>query len=132
MGNRAVITNGDIDIYVHWNGGYDSVTAFLRYCELRKFRTDGYGIARLTQIIANYFGGDLSIGITAHGSIKHGDLDNGTYYIKNWKIVKQDPGCWNDEHDENFNIVAMLIDIDKCQPEADRLGEEYIRRKVKG
>lgn len=42
MGNRAVITNYDhekgetikpnaIGIYLHWNGGMDSVTAFLTY-----------------------------------------------------------------------------------------------------
>ena len=37
MGNRAVITtkenmdNNGIGIYLHWNGGRDSVRAFLKY-----------------------------------------------------------------------------------------------------
>jgi hypothetical protein len=37
MGNRAVITDNKqrIGIYLHWNGGRDSVEAFLKYCELR-------------------------------------------------------------------------------------------------
>ena len=40
MGNRAVITTEgrDLSLYLHWNGGRDSVEAFLRYCDLRGFR----------------------------------------------------------------------------------------------
>ena len=47
MGNRAVITaslsndpqtSNDIGIYLHWNGGRDSVEAFLEYCKRRGFR----------------------------------------------------------------------------------------------
>lgn len=130
MGNRAVITNGNIDIYVHWNGGIDSVTAFLKYCEMRKFRTDDYGMARLTQVIANFFGGDLSIGITAHNST-WGYLDNGVYYIKDWQIVKHtdDEGNLIEyEQHEGYDLVKMLIDIDNCQPEDDRLGEENLQK----
>ena len=72
MGNRAVITtkenfdNNGIGIYLHWNGGYDSVSAFLKYCELKGHRspdTDCYGWARLCQVIGNFFGGTTSIGI---------------------------------------------------------------------
>ena len=67
MGNRAVITtvdgwkNNGIGIYLHWNGGKDSIEAFLKYCKLRGFRNGDYGMARLTQVIANFFGGELSI-----------------------------------------------------------------------
>ena len=55
MGNRAVITasksrnvetSQDIGVYVHLNGGRDSVEAFLKYCELKKYRSpsdDNYG-----------------------------------------------------------------------------------------
>lgn len=69
MGNRAVITaskdkdiqnSNDIGVYLHWNGGRDSVEAFLTYCKLRKFRApdkDNYGWARLCQVISNFFGG---------------------------------------------------------------------------
>ena len=64
MGNRAVITaslsndpqtSNDIGIYLHWNGGRDSVEAFLEYCKRRGFRPpdqDNYGWARLCQVIA--------------------------------------------------------------------------------
>ena len=66
MGNRAVITtrenfeNNGIGVYLHWNGGMDSVRAFLKYCELRNFRSpseDSYGWARLAQVISNFMGG---------------------------------------------------------------------------
>ena len=58
MGNRAVITtisaepkdSTAIGCYIHWNGGRDSVEAFLTYCKLKGYRppeTDCYGWARL-------------------------------------------------------------------------------------
>ena len=69
MGNRAVITTEerDLGVYLQWNGGRDSVEAFLEYCRMRGFRppeADSYGWARLCQVIANFFGADgLSVGI---------------------------------------------------------------------
>ena len=52
MGNRAIIKGKgqNLGVYVHWNGGIDSVTAFLEYCKLKGYRspdTDTYGVARL-------------------------------------------------------------------------------------
>ena len=42
MGNRAVITKDrdlyGIGVYLHWNGGRDSVEAFLAYCDLKRYR----------------------------------------------------------------------------------------------
>lgn len=47
MGNRAVITtsksmdvqtSSELGVYLHWNGGRDSVEAFLEYCKRRGFR----------------------------------------------------------------------------------------------
>lgn len=36
MGNRTVITTAErkIGLYLHWNGGRDTVEPLLRYCEL--------------------------------------------------------------------------------------------------
>jgi len=56
MGNRALIKakdNTNKAVYLHWNGGRDSVEVFLKYCELRKFRgfDDDYGMARFCQIV---------------------------------------------------------------------------------
>ena len=65
MGNRAVITTEDkqIGIYVHWNGGRESVETFLAYCDMKNYRppeTDCYGWARMCQVIGNFFGGSIS------------------------------------------------------------------------
>lgn len=133
MGNRAVITTEEkkIGVYLHWNGGYDSVNAFLTYCKLRDFREpedDNYGWARLCQIIGNYFGGDLSIGIDTLDCLDCKNGDNGVYIIKNWEIVGREfaPRFEQNEYD----LVKMVIEIDEEQPEKSRLGADYIKRHL--
>ena len=77
MGNRAVIAikeNGIKKenppcIYLHWNGGRDSVEGFLETHNklgMRGAEDASYALARLTQIIANALGGELSCGITTY------------------------------------------------------------------
>ena len=67
MGNRAIITtkegyqNNGAGIYLHWNGGRDSVEGFLLYAKLQGCRGGDYGLARMTQYIGNWFGGTLSL-----------------------------------------------------------------------
>ena len=57
MGNRAVITNKakNFGIYVHWNGGRDSIEGFLEAARRLKYRTPeedaSYAFARLTGAI---------------------------------------------------------------------------------
>lgn len=139
MGNRAVITtqkdldNGGIGVYLHWNGGYDSVSAFLKYCELREFRppeTDCYGWARLCQIIGNYFGGDLSIGVDSVNTLNFDNGDNGVYLIENWKIVGR--GYFHGREQHNYDLCNMVCAIDKAQPKKDRLGKPFIKEMLKG
>lgn len=132
MGNRAVITNSkstdvknsdDIGVYVHWNGGRDSVEAFLKYCELKGYRSpdeDCYGWARLCQVIANYFGGNYSIGIDKCCNLDCENFDNGVYVIKNWKIV--DRQYFDDREEQNtHDLHDMLFNINNRMPEHDRL-----------
>ena len=73
MGNRTVITFIDKStrrkspaIYLHWNGGMESVIAFLMaYAKVSgRFDLD-YMAARFTQMVGNFFGGDTSLGLTA-------------------------------------------------------------------
>ena len=52
MGNRAAITTPErkVGLYVHWNGGRDTIEPLLRYCELKGYRDpakDEYGWARM-------------------------------------------------------------------------------------
>lgn len=134
MGNRAVITdrNRDLGIYLHWNGGYDSVDAFLDYCRIHNFRTpekDPYGWARLTQVIANFFGPDgLSIGIQPYTSdINMSPGDNGIYVIKDWQIVDRIDAPTTEQHSKDH--LELLIAIDKAQPLAMQLGSDNIAKQ---
>lgn len=135
MGNRAVITTkqGDsktkLGIYLHWNGGRDSVRAFLRYAKMRGFRppeTDNYGWARLAQIISNYFGKDgLSIGVDIVDRLDCDNWDNGVYLIENWEIVGREN--FTGVEQDNYPLEGMLFEIDASQPADQRLGEERIK-----
>ena len=89
MGNRAIITTPErkLGVYLHWNGSRDFVEPFCAYCGLKRFRPPsadlGYGTARLVQVIANFFGGGLSVGVvpyTTDADMVSG-LDNGVYVI---------------------------------------------------
>lgn len=123
MGNRAVIRaegNCNKGVYLHWNGGRDSIEAFLKYCELRGFREfdDDYGMARFCQVVGNFFGGGLSLGIT---ECTGGCGDNGVYVVKGWEIVGREDfkGSEQKEHD----LQDMLKAIDKAQPISQQLGD---------
>ena len=143
MGNRAVITtsrskavaySGDIGVYLHWNGGRDSVEAFLTYCKLRGFRSpdkDSYGWARLCQVIGNFFGGDLSVGIDRCDKLDCDNHDNGVYIIEDWKIVGRQYFPYHPEQNE-YPLEDLVVYIDERQPKEDRLGELIIRSRIKG
>ena len=140
MGNRAVITTSKAGfdpanseatgVYLHWNGGRDSVEAFLAYCKLKGFRSpekDNYGWARLCQVIGNYFGGGLSIGIGPCCTLDCDNYDNGTYIIEDWEIVGR---VYFEGREQNeYNLNEMLMDIDATQPVSQQLGEDFFKAK---
>lgn len=131
MGNRAVITtrenfeNNGIGIYLHWNGGRDSVEGFLEYCKLRGFRSpdiDCYGWARLVQVIANFFGKDgLSIGVDTVNRLDCDNWDNGVYIIKGWEIVGRE--FFNYAEQNEYDRQEFMEDVDSCQPLKQQLWE---------
>lgn len=136
MGNRAVITictalepknSSELGVYLHWNGGRHSVSAFLAYCAIKQYRppeTDCYGWARLCQVVGNYFGGALSLGIDSCKRLDCDNYDNGVYVIKNWRIVdrKYEPRYDTDD----YNVREMISEINKAQPVAEQLTEAEI------
>lgn len=71
----------------------------------------------------------MSIGIYDHKSLDNEFIDNGTYIVENWQIVKRIPE--DIEEQNEYNMIEMLDDIDKAQPSNDRLGEKFIHAKVK-
>ena len=129
MGNRAVITTKkrDAALYLHWNGGRDSVEAFLKYCDLHDFRPpsyDDYGWARLCQVIANFFGpSGLSVGIKPYTDDEHENPgDNGIYVIDGWKIVDRIVPSYFSGEQYAYDLKGMLRAIDESQPEDMQLG----------
>lgn len=128
MGNRAVITtkenmdNNGIGIYLHWNGGRDSVRAFLKYCELRGYRApseDNYGWARLCQVIGNFFGGIGSLGIDTVNHLDCNNWDNGVYLIEGWEIVGR--MYFDGEEQDYYELIKMLRSINDKMPESERI-----------
>lgn len=140
MGNRAVITTQEKDmaLYLHWNGGRDTVEPLLKYCEMQGYRppsSDCYGWARMAQVMGNFFGGSTSIGIDRFSRL--GDQgDNGVYVIDGWKIVER----IENSYDEDYNITGwqefpesreqreydfdeMLHSFDDAMPENLRIGD---------
>ena len=132
MGNRCVITtkenfeNNGVGIYLHWNGGRDSVEGFLKYCEMQGYReptTDCYGWAYLVTTIGNFFGDGLSIGVDTINNLDCDNWDNGVYIIDGWKIV--DRKYFDGTEQNAYNINDMIRDIDGCQPEHMQLKPKF-------
>ena len=137
MGNRAVITTQDnlkndgVGVYLHWNGGRDSVEGFLAYCEAQEFRppdSDNYGWARLCQVIGNFFGGGLSLGIGRCSELDCDNYDNGVYLIKGWEIVGRE--FFSGLEQQCYDLADFMISVDEAQPDGMRLGEAAIREWV--
>ena len=137
MGNRAVITTvGATDnttgIYVHWNGGVNSVEAFLAYCDMKGFRSpdmDCYGWAYLATVIGNFFGDGLSLGVDCIKSLDTDNYDNGVYYIKGWKIVSRSyEGVL--ETDKS-RLYDFLLEINSVQGKKIKVSKAEIKRYCK-
>ena len=125
MGNRAVISFQDEfykkedspSIYLHWQGGMDSVEAFLDASKRLGIRGNDstYCMARLTQIISNWLGGgETGIGIGCYSNLDTDNGDNGTYWIKNFEIVDREFISWDEqkEHDHE-EFVQEILDANK-------------------
>jgi hypothetical protein len=101
MGNRAVITASaskttGVGIYVHWNGGLESVLAFLDTAKARRYRDPAgdksYAMARLCGLICEFMGtmSDTGVGIGQLKQLDCDNFDNGVYVIgAGWSVVKR-------------------------------------------
>ena len=137
MGNHAVITtrenfrNNGIGIYVHWNGGKDSVEAFLKYCELKGYGSpekDRCGFARLTQVIANFFGGTDTVIVDTLYRLDRDNGDNGVYIIEDWKIV--DRFFMRNDEQDSYELDEMLLLIDSKMPEEEQIRNLILSKEI--
>ena len=79
-------TINSLGIYLHWNGGAESVLAFAQAAHDlgalgRLGEHNDYPLARLVQVIGNFFGGNLSLGVDILGRLDHDNRDNGLFVI---------------------------------------------------
>ena len=144
MGNRAVLVwkdeNGHYDddtmgVYLHWNGGRDSIEAFLAYCRMKDLKSPSenvsIGIRNFVDVVSWFFGSNQSICIDKLSGLDQDNWDNGVYVCDGWKIVdrKYMHGAEQDEH----GFGEMLHAINRRQPEAfndfelDQKIEDFLR-----
>ena len=101
MGNRAVITfdsahkASGIAIYVHWNGGRDSIEAFLKATRILmgaggRTGDTAYGKARFIQVVGLNFPGALSFGVGTLKEFGGWNCDNGLYVIDSATMTIKD------------------------------------------
>ena len=130
MGNRAIVTTPErkLGVYLHWNGSRDFVEPFCAYCGLKRFRAPsadlGYGTARLVQVIANFFGGGLSVGVVPYTTDADmvSDLDNGVYVIDGWQVTERVFPFVGYAESDVADMAAALHAIDARQPGSEGLG----------
>lgn len=106
MGNRAVICHSKDDtsiaIYLHWNGGPESVLAFLEVCRRRGYRDPqfdaAYGMAHLCGLICEFFGpdSDTGVGISTLQEADIDNYDNGAYLLGEGWTIKERFGLGSD------------------------------------
>jgi len=120
MGNRAVITIKENNIpqedwqslYLHWNGGRDTVEPLLHVAKLYGIRCQAdpsYAIARLSQLTGNTLGGTLSIGVGTYKQLDTDNADNGVYVVKDWEIVDREYHDGYEQQEYDFNKVVSEI-----------------------
>ncbi len=128
MGNRAVIVFDEFNpeseaaaIYVHWNGGRDSIEGYLKATRILmgdRLGDEAYARARLFQVIGIFMGGCLSFGMGTTRSLT-GQGDNGVFIVNSKTMTIKGRAEWEpeceeqEEHDVNkfTNEIIKLINV---------------------
>lgn len=94
MGNSAVILfENEVNnagryagIYVHWNGSPESVYAYLEYMKEAsvRYNDEAYARACFTQIVRNFFGGTLSVGVECYTLDEACNMGGNGVYVVKW------------------------------------------------
>jgi hypothetical protein len=121
MGNRAVVTvkGSSTGVYLHWNGGKESVNGFLRAAKDLGVRAPSgdtsYFYARFIQIVGNFFGGALSVGVDSLDNLDTDNGDNGTFIVdSNFKIIEHRHSR-SREYDQAYedNVYKMAMEANE-------------------
>ena len=125
-------------MYLHWNGGRDSVEPFLAYAKAKGVRgpvsDNSYAMARLAQIIGNFFGGTLSLGTLVYDPQKDPDYndinpgDNGVYVVDDEFNIVSRNHCYGEQREYDF--AEMLAEINSAQPKREQLTDEQLKQVI--
>lgn len=124
MGNRAVITTAPFSedntgIYVHWNGGRESVEGFLLAARELGYRDPTcdpiYGLARLAMAIGLFFRADndcsVGVGVGLCGNLNCDNGDNGTWLLgPGWQIVDREYGTYRPANEGEMARARRIAD----------------------
>lgn len=125
MGNRAVITDKTkkIGVYLHYNGGRDSVEPMLAFCKLKGYRAPNndrdYAYSRLCQIVGNFFGGTCSLGVGLYKELDTNNGNNGVYIIDDWDIVNREFAPTIEQ--DCYDFLEFLLELNYSQPQKEQL-----------
>ena len=92
-----------VGVYLHWNGGKDSITAFCEACRQLGFRGpvfDCYGVARFVQV-----------GVNTLEHLDAGNYDNGIYIVDDkWEIIGREfrRGGEQEDHDVEGMVKELV------------------------
>lgn len=133
MGNRAqiIFEGNNFGVYMHWNGGRDSVGPLLEYCSLMNPYHATLQVETFLQVARNSFNvGEIMETpkrITSSTVVLE---DNGTYVVnRSWQIIKRVKREGMKEQN-SYDHDEMLLHIDQSQPKNLQLGKEYILAKM--
>ncbi len=119
MGNRAIITTQTraLGVYLHWNGGRDSVESFckcLHDCGAPAPGAHGEGLGAIATLAANFFGlNGLSVGLSPYTSDQRMDPgDNGIYVLADdsWEIAEH-PGFEDIDEQRVYDVVEFAEEL---------------------
>lgn len=138
LSKNDMLANGKINpnqvgVYLHWNGGRDSVSAFLKYCKLKGYRspsTDCYGWACLCNVISNFFGDGMSLGIDVASRLDCDNYDNGVYIIDGWEIVERLYYKRGAEQ-SNYDVDSFVLELNERMPEQNRMDACVLQELLK-
>ena len=125
MGNRTYVVFEDGKtrspaVYLHWNGGPESIYAFLQ--SLRDYgalnHSPEYSCARFIQLVGNFTGGTLSLGVLDfrdYGQLA--DEDNGLYVVTPNAVRRMIAVPSEDEDEDGEEPRTWSVDLRWLTPE---------------
>ena len=133
MGNRAFIAHQSAPngVYLHWNGGMDSIKPLLDYCALADpyggFDEGVGGLTTFVTVANNMLGSSIHIEDNSASLMLE---DNGTYWVEGWEIVGRETSEYFTREQDSHDYWDMMMTIATHQPTARQIPLKVITGEV--